>query len=310
MAIPDGVFSTTPVESALLSPDGYERFDLLEDFERGGVAINDPTQGYDVRDWRAWSDGTTVWVAPLPGLFPITEVHSGVGITEISLAFDQNMAPTVAFVEAGLVKLRWYDSLIEGMTTTSYPGARSPMVCLDDKRQIASQTNDIIFAYVRDEQVRYRQQRDRFGVEYTLGATPSPGSRIVGLGMGVNWRLQVKLTVSPTARHLDRATDTLYLVTGEDLVQLGAGPVETARWQSRIFVANEVPVMGWARVDGDYPLTLRVYGDGALVFASSPITSPEPFRLPAGRWREWSVELEGAVRGVSLGLAQSLEELQ
>lgn len=309
MAIPEGGFSSTPVGSVLLAPDEYERLDLLMDLERGGVGIADPSQGLDVRDWVVRTDGSEIWVAPYPEELPRTVVYTGAGITEVSLAFVGNMEPVVAFVEAGACKLRWFDTLINGWTVSTFAGAVSPMVTLDDKRPFALPTCDVIFAYIREGQVRYRTQRDRFTIEETLGAIPAPSSRIVGLGMGTNLRVQVKLSVPPSARFRDLASDALYLVSGDDLVQVGAGDVSGGLWRSRMFEAHEVPSMGWARVEGDYPATLRVIGDGQLVFSSPPILDGEPFRIEAGQWRTWEIEIESAERVVLVALAQTLEEL-
>lgn len=308
MALPDGVLSTVPVVSPLLSPDGYERLDFREDFERGGVALNDPTQGLDVFDWRCWTDGDTVWVARYPASGAAAVVYEGERITEVALAFDQNMRPTVALVEAGVVKLRWYDSLIEGMATTSFPGARGPMLTLDDKRVFASQTNDIIFAYVRDGNAYYRQQRDRFGVEYLLGGTFG-AARITQLGMGSNNRLQFKMDSVPPGRFVDLATDTLLVIDKGELKAVEGGDVEEAVWRSKTFLLNEQPSPGWARIEGDYPIRMRVIGDGWPAYTTPPITSPEPFRLPSQRWREWAFELVGATRVVEVAVASSREEL-
>jgi hypothetical protein len=313
MAIPPGGFSSTPQPSALLAPDSRERV-LTEDFERGGVALNDPSHGYDVRDWMARTDGAEVWVAPWPEEAPRTVLHAGSDITEVTLAFDQNMQPILAWVEGGLTRMRWYDSAANagtgGFVVTSFVDCRCPFLTMDDKRAIAAGTNDIILAYIRDEQVRYRQQRERFTVEYTLGPTPSQGSRILKAGMGLNGRLQFKISVAPSARHHDIKTDTLYLVTGEDLVKLGGGPLALATWRSRTFVADEVPGLPWARVEATgYPLLLRVLGDGQ-VRAALTVRSNAPFRLPAGMWREWAVEVEGLGWVVELQLASSEQELE
>jgi hypothetical protein len=308
MTIPAGGFSPTPVVSALLSPDSFPRLDTRVDFERGGVALNDPTQGYNIRDWQVGTDGTDIWVCTYPEQSPRTVYYTGADITEVSLAFDQNMAPTLAWVEAGLVKLRWFNSLTSSTVITTYPGARTPMLTLDDKRPIANASNDIIFAYIRDGNVCYREQRNRYETENVLGAVPSQASRLIQLGMGKNLRLQFKVTVIPNALHADRLTDTVYALTGDDIRGVGKGTVETAVWRSKVFRANEVPVMGWARVLGDYPLTLRVIGDGAFQTVTT-ITSDDPVRLRPGRWREWAVEVEGETRAVSLRLAQAVEEL-
>jgi hypothetical protein len=307
VTIPNNQLSSDRPESALLSPDNRVRLDPKVDWERGGVALNDSSQGLNVRDWKVWTDGIKVWVAPDPEGAPAVEVFAGADITEVSLAFDQNMQPTLALVDAGVTKLRWYDTLANAMTTTNFPGHKTPMLTLDDKRDIATQTgvNDIIFAYIREGLVCWRQQRDRYGAENQLGAAPSANSRILGVGN----RLQVKLSSPPAAVHTDPLTDTLFVVSADDVLPVATGDTQTANWRSKTFVLDEQPTFGWARVEGDYPVVVKLYGDGVLFFTSQPITSQKPFRVPARRFREWAVELEGATKVVAFAMAQDIGEL-
>ena len=127
--IPENRASTAPVPSALLAPDDIERTDRRVDFEMGGVAIGDTSLGVQVRHWRAWvADDTVRVLAPWPELTPITALFSAAGVSELSLAFDQLMHPTIAFVQDGLAKLYWYDTLAGAQVTTDYPGVTSPVV--------------------------------------------------------------------------------------------------------------------------------------------------------------------------------------
>jgi hypothetical protein len=308
MALPDNALSSTPVASPLIAPDSDPRADFSEDYERAGVAVNDPTQGLDVKTWRGWTDGTSVFVAPLPTLSPVTTVVTGANITEVALSFDQNMEPTVAYVEGGMVKLRWYDSQAGSTVTTSWLGVRSPMLTLDDKRATAGSTSDIIFAYIRDGQARYRQQRDRYNVEYTLGPVPGPSSRLLRVGMGVNNRLQFKVSAPPSALHADLLTDTIYVLSAGSVVGLDTGTPQVAVWRSKTFQTDETPVMAWARLEGHYPLKFRLYADGAMVQVTE-VASGEPFRLRSIRCKEWSVELEGSVRAQRVSMAQAADDL-
>ena len=305
MALPGNALSSIPVISALIAPDNGERTNLLEDFERGGVALNDPTQGLDVRTWRAWStDGTDIRVAPLPGGAPVTVVISGaVNITELSLSFDQNMGPTLAYVESGDTKLRWFDSVSNTIVTTTWPGAASPLLALDDKRSVAGNYNDVIFGYIRAGQVCYRQQRDRYEVEYVLGAAPGVGARLLQMGMGVNNRMQFKVTTPPVSAYSDLSADALYLVGGNSISELGAGAVRSATWRSKTYQPPEQPAPGWGRVEGDYPVQVSLIGDGEVVYTTPQITNAKPFRFPGIRCREWALEVTGATRVVQVAVS-------
>lgn len=311
MTIPGNLLSNDRPESPLLAPDDRQRTDPLQDWERGGVALNDPSQGHDVRDWKVWSDGLTIWVAPDPELTPRVAVQTGADITEVSLGFDQNMQPTVAYVDGGVTKLWWYDTVGAAMTTTTYPGYKTPMLTLDDKRDIATQTgvNDIIFAYVRDDLLCWRQQRERYTVERVLGPVPYPNTRIIGMGMSTGNRLQVKLSVPTSASHVDISSGDMFLVSGDAVLQVDAGAVPGAVWRSRIYVFDTQPSFAWARVEADGPATVRVYADGSLIHTKFDVASNTPFRLPAKKAREWYVEIAGVARVVAVTLASSTAEL-
>lgn len=171
--LPDGVLSSINVFGYYLSPDDRDP-SLTEDFEWGGIGLNDPSQGLYVQIWKLRLDiddtdfGTVLISAPN---YPEAVLFSGQGITEISLTFDQNMNPFVAFMQAGEAKFRWFDTVVSGIVTTTLPtGSHSPKTCLDDKRSLetVAGTSDIILGYMRAGSLYYRQQRDRYTIEYLL----------------------------------------------------------------------------------------------------------------------------------------------
>jgi hypothetical protein len=310
--LPLASLSSVPIEAPMLPPDDVDRSDVTRDYERGGVALNDPTQGLNVRDWWAFiTDEAHIWVASVDGVHAPALQLSGADITEVSLAFDQNMQPVLAYVEGGVVKLWWWDSLIPGRTITSFPGAVGPLLTLDDKRRLATleNSNDVIMAYVRDGNAYFRQQRDRYGVEYLLGEVPPMDDpRIMQIGMGYNQRLQFKIKQPPSARYTDLATDTLYILNGGGIRGIGKGDVRNAIWRSKTHEFHEQPSPSWLRIEGDYPLQVRLIGDGQVYYTTPAITGPDPVRIPARRWREWALEVFGTKRVVDVGLAHSREE--
>ena len=179
----------------LLPPDDDGRPSLTEDYEMGGIALNDPSQGLLVQHWRARLDGDDVLVGPDP-YSSESVVITDADITELSLAFDQNMRPTIAYVAAGVTKLYWYDTVPEQHVTTVFNAEdRSPFVTMDDKRAPATliNTNDVLFFYIRGTTLYYRQQRDRFQTERAL-ATVGADQFIVKCGMSRALRVQVHLS--------------------------------------------------------------------------------------------------------------------
>lgn len=189
--LPQNVVSDTPVSSTFQWPDSIDVVPL-ESYELGGVAINDPSEGRQVQAWLCWVEGNAMKVSPYESGTPETTLFTFSGeVTMVSLAFDASMAPTVAYEEDGVIKLWWYDTLIEDYRTDSFPDATSAGVCSDDKRALQSAVSDVVFAYVADDYLYWRQQRDRYTVEYTAGQ--AGGGRLRRLGMNTVNRLQFEL---------------------------------------------------------------------------------------------------------------------
>ena len=309
MSLPLNALSTPAYPAALLPPDVRARTNPLLDYERGGIGLSDPSQGLNVQDWRVRVVGSDVLASPSPYTVETT-LFSAAGITEVSLSFDQNMRPAVAYMQAGQAKLYWFDSFIAAQTTTTLSSAiTSVFLTMDDKRSVATQTNtnDILLFYLKGSQLCYAQQRDRFATERVL-ATTGAGT-LSRAGMGVTGRLQVEVVGTVSAVHTALEEDQLYAAAGSVYPMLVATP-QTAIWRSKVVVLNGQPSFAWAKVEGDYPAVVRVYGDGVLMHTSPSITSNAPFRLPPGRYREWQLEVESAARVTEVLAAHDLKELR
>lgn len=166
----------------------------IVDYEDGGIAIQDPSKGLLYQRWRALllnpgeADSYVQLDASEVPAFTLVELP---GLTEISIAFDQLMRPTLAYVQGGVSYLRWYDSAASTyVTDTIGADVITPRVTMDDKRFIATngyQTNDVILAYVRNGNLYYRQQRDRFTIERLLKEDVKP---LIKIGFNRGLRLQ------------------------------------------------------------------------------------------------------------------------
>lgn len=168
--------------------------DKLRDWEMGGIALNDPSQGLDYQLWKY-----TLVIDPLtehgqvfvqaPSV-PPTLMFEGDFISEIAGAFDQNMNPMVAYQQSGVPKIWWWDPTVPGMVHTTLSGACIDLrVTLDDKRQFNVADSDIVLSYVRDGSLYFRLQRDRYSIEYLL---EEGVLRLVYSAMNTQWRLQWK----------------------------------------------------------------------------------------------------------------------
>ena len=162
------------------------------DFEKGGVDLSDASQGLELKTWRVWAETNVVKLQSEDGS-PIV-LFEEPGVTDLALAFDQNMRWSLAYLRYGRLTLRWYDSTVSNHVVTDFGPGRCPRMCLDDKRVGNLGNSDVVFAYLRDNGLYYRQQRDRFLIEYTLKTDLYPGTRMRSIGMNRNLRLQFELT--------------------------------------------------------------------------------------------------------------------
>jgi hypothetical protein len=224
------------------------------------------------------------------------------------------MNSSVAYIAGGNPSLYWYDTVPEEFVTTPYPGITTPFLTLDDKRPSQLGTSDMLFFYLKAGKLYFRQQRDRFTIEYELTDVPSYIDRILAVGMGRNLRMQIYMAATTQANeaYTDLTTDTLYIAGPAGITALFDASAEnlTGIWRSKVIVLDFQPSFSWAIVEGDYPATVRLYGDGVLFYTTPTITSRAPFRLPPGRFREWEMEVESNGRVTAVNVANSLSELE
>ena len=173
----------TTDNSSLLFPRS-RAYPLTESWEQGGVGLSDTSQGLVSHIWRAWTDSKATYIqrSDLPKDTSKTLLATP-DITEIDLTFDQNMRPVLAYVSGGIAKLYWYDTVSQSQTITDFPEAQNPRVSLDDKRSFNTANSDVIFAYINNDQLCCRYQRERYGIEHVLHQLP-PKTELVKIGMG------------------------------------------------------------------------------------------------------------------------------
>lgn len=186
--IPYNSLSATPQFSPFKEQANRRPFPFV-DYERGGVALGDTSEGLQSHLWTLeYTEGA--FVLTREGAAPVT-LFARAGVTSMSFAFDQNMRTVVAFNDADGAWLWWFDPVADAMTFLSLPGALTPKVTLDIKGVELQSDSDIILAYTRANKLYYRQQRDRFATEYLL-KDPINGE-LVSIGMNSGNRLQFKV---------------------------------------------------------------------------------------------------------------------
>lgn len=199
MSMPQNVLSSTPEIGTLLAPRNQRlASQLLTDYELGGIALNDASQGLEVQTWTCNCDGHNFVItsASDPGGTSILTVVGNV--VDMAFTFDQNMKQFVTYtLDDGTSWFYWFDTLGSAFVTTQLPaGSVSPRCTLDDKRPQNTSSSDIILAYVNltNQSLYFRQQRDRYLIEYDLTDYGNSISRLINIGLSTVNRMQFILT--------------------------------------------------------------------------------------------------------------------
>lgn len=168
--IPSDSLSSTFV-SGVVDPPRNIPPPALTSYHTGGIAVNDATQGLLYQTWTATADVNGINLsAPNTTQYQLVAVP---GVTALSLAFTQNMQPFVVYQTVNGFFYYWYDSLISGYTTSALPVTVSAaLALLDDARLLESNSSDVLLVYLNSGALVYRQERDRYGIEYPLSAGP------------------------------------------------------------------------------------------------------------------------------------------
>ena len=190
--IPDEVLSTVAVPALFYPPRNRIR-EKLVDYDMGGVAIQDPSEGLQVKVWRCrFIDGD--FVLDADDVAETVVYTPDVAAVEIGFTFDQNMQPFLTWIdEEDDSFFRWYDTTIADFVVTQLDGGTiTPRCALDDKRNasgVLAGLSDVILTYLRDDTLYFRAQRDRYDTEYEL-ATGYEQWRLGQFGIARNLRMQ------------------------------------------------------------------------------------------------------------------------
>lgn len=189
MSLPDDGLSTTAVPDDFVGAGAANILDRLRDYEEGPIAEQDPTQGLMYQEWRSYIREGAIWLEA-DNTSPRIVYQTEGELTDISIAFNQNGDLHYAYVEDGIAKLYYYDSVTGSFQTLVLPaGTRTPKITLDDKRRENLSGSDVILSYIKEDNgLYYRQQRERFQVERLLH--PGPFVMIRQMYMNNGWRLQ------------------------------------------------------------------------------------------------------------------------
>lgn len=190
MAVPLNTWTSPAVYAPFVPPINDEPYDPLSMRATGGIALGDGSQGREVQFWTCSYDGADINVVPELGggsfALPVADVLS------CCLAFDSNMAVAIAYTKADGGYLYYFNSLSSTFQTLFLAGVTSCRVAVDKTAEFFDAQSDVIFAYIDSgDVIRWRQQRDRYATEYTIGAAAA-GKPMTRLGPNEENRLQIQ----------------------------------------------------------------------------------------------------------------------
>lgn len=192
--LPNQSLSSPSLPGTLLSPRQQPRSAAdrnVQPFSIGGAGFRDTTQGLKSQVWTGTYDGLNVVLTPQVGS-PVTIVFAD--LIWFDFCFDQSMNPVVAYADKfGGVFFYWFDTTIGNFRTTTLPFGTDPWpFCqFDDPRPEEAQSSDVVICYTRGTHLYFLAQRDRFGIEYDLGAiSVDPPKVLVAAGMSTVNRFQ------------------------------------------------------------------------------------------------------------------------
>lgn len=112
----------------------------------------------------------------------------------LDAAYDQLNRLNCAYIEAGQLKLYWYDPVVARFVTTLLGPATKCFLFMDDLRVYIPATafNANYLIYERGSSLYVRTQSDRFLTEELI-VNLSEGETVLGAGMNAKYRLQIVL---------------------------------------------------------------------------------------------------------------------
>lgn len=199
--MPLNSISSQTIVGKFLYPDDIGN-DPLYDYEMGGIALQNASQGLRVQPWQChWDpEDSNVYLTPNINGTPI-QIQTHLNVLELSFAFDQNMRWVLALLVSGnILKFYWFDSDTQSYIISVYNNVRSVKLALDDKRSksVDLDKSDVILTYIKsDGDLVTRVQRERYLIEHVQASDIPVDRRITHFGMTDEYRLQWRI-ISPT----------------------------------------------------------------------------------------------------------------
>lgn len=186
--IPNNAFTVSPIPGRFIEPYNLPVSPLSRAC-RGGIALNDASKGRNYQNWLVWYDSQAgiIYYGPQAVNLVAVGSYAVAGVTQVSLAFDNNMNPLLAWLDATGAHIRYFSGASSSYQIINVNGASSCLVCVDDARDFSNSISDAIFAYTMPTGLWYTYQRENYA---TARQASTSSKKLLRMGMNVGSRFQ------------------------------------------------------------------------------------------------------------------------
>ena len=181
--------------------DGYKRLTSPEsskitglyDYDTGGIAVGDASEGLDSYNWELTVSGSIARLNKFGGIAISVFTFPSVPI-DVAFCFDQSMHPVIAWQDSNdTVYLRRFNAATSSFITDVIGSGKCPRLVLDIKDLAIINESDVILTYIADNTLYYRIQREGYSIPHSIVSNLNPLQRLARIGVS-GFRLQLVLT--------------------------------------------------------------------------------------------------------------------
>jgi len=154
----------------------------------GGINLGDISQGRNVYLWTAVYNDNVLSVTRSDGYLALQKTIDG--LSAVAIEFDYNMNIVITWVAVDGAYLYYNSTIFNEYITLHYPKVTSSIVVIDNPTDEAIAVSDVLFAYVSDNRLTYRKQREEYSNAYFLART---NSTLIKAGWNLLNQLQFQL---------------------------------------------------------------------------------------------------------------------
>lgn len=191
--IPYNTLVLTDRYTRLVEPESLKKTGLV-DYEKGGVALGDSSEGLNKYNWELNVVSNTKAMLHREGITPIQVFTYPSKPLDVAFCFDQSMNVVLAWQDKDFnLYLRRYNSATNSFQVLNLGIGKCPRLTLDEKRSEFISNSDVILAYITNKSLVYRVQREGFNTIHVVEEEMLASQRLARIGVK-GFRLQMVLT--------------------------------------------------------------------------------------------------------------------